>query len=401
MLGLKHQEARWLEPPSVPLGTDYAAACGSDGNGGRAAILNALFDKWRKQRAGEPVEQHPTVAGTVHWLFREYKKTKAYLEKVSERSRPDYERTMQLVTDITTKKGDRVGDRPIKAITPRSANRIYEIVLEGPNGLRPRQAEKVVGLCARAWSVVHRLHPEMFDRIVPNPRRGVTKNRRTKTIKPHAAREQVHAFAYTAIERGHPEIAAAAIMCFDFLQRPENVIAGHIGWNDYRGKDAPTAIRILHHKTDAVVLHPLEDRDGTPFYADAEAILAQVPRRGVPMVRHVPRGKARDGKPHTAKPYAMSSVQHLVQRLRKAAGLPPTFTLDACRHGGMTELEEAELTGGQGRALSAHKSRAYEAYQAHNGPRSRCHAQTARTPLGQRLRNVFRAWQQNSVREWR
>jgi hypothetical protein len=39
-----------------------------------------------------------------------------------------------------------------------------------------------------------------------------------------------------------------------------------------------------------------------------------------------------------------------------------TFSLDACRHGGMTELEEAELTDGQGRALSAHKSRAYETY---------------------------------------
>ena len=38
------------------------------------------------------------------------------------------------------------------------------------------------------------------------------------------------------------------------------------------------------------------------------------------------------------------------------------FTLDACRHGGMTELEEAELTDGQGRALSGHRSqRAYEA----------------------------------------
>jgi hypothetical protein len=32
----------------------------------------------------------------------------------------------------------------------------------------------------------------------------------------------------------------------------------------------------------------------------------------------------------------------------------------ACRHGGVTELEEAELTDGQGRVLSAHKSRAYE-----------------------------------------
>ena len=44
-------------------------------------------------------------------------------------------------------------------------------------------------------------------------------------------------------------------------------------------------------------------------------------------------------------------------------GLPSTFTLDTCHHGGMTELEEAALTHGQGRALSAHKSQqAYERY---------------------------------------
>jgi hypothetical protein len=49
-------------------------------------------------------------------------------------------------------------------------------------------------------------------------------------------------------------------------------------------------------------------------------------------------------------------------RLREPLGLPETFTLDACRHGGMTELEEAELTDGQGRALSAHRSKAYEGY---------------------------------------
>ena len=55
-------------------------------------------------------------------------------------------------------------------------------------------------------------------------------------------------------------------------------------------------------------------------------------------------------------------MQKIVQTMRAKIGLPATFTLDACRHGGMTELEEAKLTDGQGRALSAHKSRAYEGY---------------------------------------
>src|SRR5258706_15142525 len=54
-----------------------------------------------------------------------------------------------------------------------------------------------------------------------------------------------------------------------------------------------------------------------------------------------------------AKPYSFSGMQKIVQRMRREIGLPSKFTLDACRRGGMTELEEAELTEGQGRALSA------------------------------------------------
>ena len=50
-------------------------------------------------------------------------------------------------------------------------------------------------------------------------------------------------------------------------------------------------------------------------------------------------------------------MQKIVRCLRNDIGLPVYFTLDACRHGGMTELEEAELTEGQGRALSAHRTR--------------------------------------------
>jgi len=63
------------------------------------------------------------------------------------------------------------------------------------------------------------------------------------------------------------------------------------------------------------------------------------------------------------KKFAETVNADLTRRARREQlGLPSTFTLDACRHGGMTELEEAELTDGQGRALSAHRSKAYEGY---------------------------------------
>src|SRR5664279_3983624 len=102
--------------PNEPLGTDYAVACGEDGSGGRAAALNALFDEWDSLRRGQPLSgEQVSVYGTVDWLFREYKQSKAYLEKVSMRSRPDYERTMLLISDLITKKGDRLGHRKIRS----------------------------------------------------------------------------------------------------------------------------------------------------------------------------------------------------------------------------------------------------------------------------------------------
>ena len=88
----------------------------------------------------------------------------------------------------------------------------------------------------------------------------------------------------------------------------------------------------------------------TAFYADAEAVLAKLPRRGIPMI-------LRQMKKDAAKPYSFSGMQKIVHKMRDKLGLPSIFTLDACRHGGMTELEEAELTDGQGRALSGHKTR--------------------------------------------
>lgn len=96
------------------------------------------------------------------------------------------------------------------------------------------------------------------------------------------------------------------------------------------------------------------------FYAEAEAILAQLPRRGVPMIlREI---KTRRGV--AFKPFTYSGFEKIIQQLRnKIEGVPAYFTLDACRHGGMTELEEAALTEGQGRALSGHKTaQSYRGY---------------------------------------
>ena len=49
-----------------PLGTDYVIACGENGEGGRAAALNALFDEWNAKRKGGQVSASRLAAyGTL------------------------------------------------------------------------------------------------------------------------------------------------------------------------------------------------------------------------------------------------------------------------------------------------------------------------------------------------
>src|SRR5215471_6138360 len=73
------------------------------------------------------------------------------------------------------------------------------------------------------------------------------------------------------------------------------------------------------------------------------------PRLGVPIILL----KAKRGG---VRPYSESYSDHLVQRARKMAGLPRHVTLAACRHGGMTELADAEITEQGIIALSGHRT---------------------------------------------
>jgi hypothetical protein len=195
------------------------------------------------------------------------------------------------------------------------------------------------------------------------------------------------------------------VICFEWLQRPENVLAGVLRWPDCRSKEWPNAIKILHHKTGATVWHPLEDTvDGAAvqFYPEAEAILAKLPRRGVPMIlREV---KTRNGV--AFKPYSYSGFEKILQQLgKKIEELPSYFTLDACRHGGMTELEEAALTEGQGRALSGHKTaQAYRGYAKDTFDRAlsttrKRHAHRLANAQGTNVRNEGRISVRNDTEE--
>lgn len=315
---------------------------------------NALFDEWRAGGIGD--EQRTVFAyGSIRWLLDEYQKHDSFLRRVSKRSRPDYKNLYRDICDLPTKNDKTFGDLPVSSVSPAAAEKIYSMMIVGD---RFRRGEKTIMYMGTAWRRMQPHYPREFRTDVPNPWDGVTKLKRKKKIKAAVTREEVYVFARAAETANRPEVAAAAVICFEWLQRPENVIAGYVQWPNYVPGES---ILIEHHKTGASVRHPLSGIVGAEhvlFYANAESVLGKLPKRGISLILG-PQGQQ----------YKPSRFAQIVREVANAAGLPKHFTLDACRHGGMTELEEASLTDGQGRALSAHKSKAYDGYAKRSSKR--------------------------------
>ena len=166
-------------------------------------------------------------------------------------------------------------------------------------------------------------------------------------VKP-ASRDEAYALADALRKIGHPHLGAVSLICFERLQRPENVLEGYIKWPDYRPPDRPNHVQVMHHKTGQLVWHPLEDAEGR-FYPEIEDYLAALPTLGTPIV-------LTPGERGAARPYSLSYARRIVREARRHTGLGERVTLTACRHGGMTELGDAELTEQSVMALSTHKS---------------------------------------------
>lgn len=320
------------------LGFDYSGAIK------RANLLNTHLEAWRQGRTSIRSVDSGTRFGTVAWLFERYFRSPAF-ERVSVRSRPEYRRALARIEDLKTKTGESVGNLSVSSITPAAVDKLYTKLQIGPRGKRVRQANLSIDIARRAWDVVHRTHPTTVP--TENPWRGVLRIT-TKKAKQAATRSEAYALASKLKEMGEPHLGAAALICFEWLQRPENVLDGKITWADYRPAERPGHVRVFHHKTGEVVWMPLEDADGS-LYPELEARLAELPRLGLPIVLTA-------GERGPARPYSKVYAQRRVREARAASSLGNHVTLDACRHGGMTELGDADLTEQGVMTLSGHKT---------------------------------------------
>lgn len=324
------------------LGSDYGAASH------RARALNKHLHDWRAGRDNiKDLDLRPGF-GTLGWLVERYYHSRAFA-KVSARCQPDYRRELNLALDVTLNNGQQVRTLQVQQVTARFADKLYDKILKGPKGPRRRTANLCISRLRRAWSAVQRLYPK----VVPpeNPFEGVEMEGGSKA-RSAATRAEAVALSAAIREIGHPHLALVPLICFELLQRPENVLAGHLTWGDWKPAQRPNAVQIIHHKTGEQCWHTLSDELG-PLYPELEKAIDSAPRLGVAIVLK-PAGRGRHLGP--PKPYDFHHARSIVRDARKAAELPDHVTLDACRHGGMTELGDAEITEAEVMALSGHKT---------------------------------------------
>jgi IS5 family transposase len=306
--------------------------------------MNAHLDAWRAGNGAHCSLDSDPRYGTVDWWLESYRRSPAF-EKLKERTKPSYRYQLSLLADIHTKTGDRLGNLPARSITPAAVDKIYETLRGGKDGTKLRRANHTIDIAKKAWTVVQRTHPYSF--VQTNPFVGLTRFRSTSAIQ-HATRAEAFALSEAIKGFGHPHLAIVPLVCFEWLQRPENILSGHLRWTDYRPAERQNHVRIIHHKTGEIVWHPLE-AEGKRFYPELERRLSELSRPSIPIVVTL-------GKGGTVHPYSFSYAKRIVREARRAAGLPEHVTMTACRHGGMTELGDAELTEQGVMSLSGHRS---------------------------------------------
>lgn len=335
---------------SEALGTDYAQAKE------RADTLNLHLDDWRRNKGAQRSLDTQPGFGTLDWMVERYRRSPAW-KRVSPRVQGHYAYVLRLVLDMPRKSGRRVGEAALADIDAAAVDRLYERLQTGPRGRRLRVATMAMMRLALAWDVVARLHRRDVPR--DNPFRGVTLEHGTGTARP-ASRADAFALHRALIASGEPHLAAVPLVCFEWLQRPENVLAGTLAWTDWRPAARPDEVRILHAKTGAELWQPLVDEVGEALFPELTAYLEALERLGDAVVMMRPERRQRDQSgylaPSLARAFTLREARARVRTAARAAGLPDWLTLAACRHGGMTELGDAGATEAEVMASSGHST---------------------------------------------
>jgi hypothetical protein len=358
----------FFEPPSwarvagcpvqaEALGTDYEEARE------RAALLLIAFDAWRG-RGEAPTEDAnaPAKAGTLDWLFAQYRANRKFT-KLPSRSRRNKESGMRLVGGHVMNNGARLGTVPLAKMTADAVDALYDKLLvvkkidAAGNVLEEYERRTTVNgamkTCCAAWNVVARSKPSKIPHANPFEKMRLTNSARET---PAATFAELQAFRTTAKAMGYPSLATAALIAWEFVQRREDIF-GKFEAAHYRPKEHPNSALIIHAKTLEEVWWPLLDGKGVPLHPELMAELDALKRERIGGLMIVRDWNGRPW-PTWPKPDApdLTYMMRIVKRIMRKAGLRPELTFRSFRHGGLTEMGDADMSDRQIIAQSRHRS---------------------------------------------
>lgn len=336
------------------LGVDYESAVRRV-----ETVLLPAFDSWRTGGASDAAAVDVAAHGTLDWVFAEFRADRRYT-KLDMRTKRNHESGMRLVGGYAMKDGRRLGQVRLSAITSAVVDTLYErllIVTEiQPDGTvvereRRTTVNHAMKTCRRAWNVAGRRNPGTVPQANPFAAMGLKSSTRET---PTATYEDLQAFRAKAVELGHPSLATAALIAWEWLQRERDIFAT-FDTSHFRPKDRPNVVRVLHHKTGEENWIPLFDPTGVPLYPELTAELDVIKREriGGLMIR---RDWGDRGPWPTGKSADLTHMARIVKRIIRAAGLRDSLTFTSFRHGGFTEAADADLTDAEIRAQGRHRS---------------------------------------------
>jgi hypothetical protein len=335
-----------------PLGSDYAAVVQR-----AETVLLPAFDAW----CSGVDDTSPTVgaaAGTLDWVFSVYRSDRRFTD-LDDRTQRNHEVGFRLVGGFLLSDGRRLGQIQLTSVTSDVIDALFDKLLviketDAAGNTIERERRTTVNhamkSCRRAWNVAARRKPALVPSNNPFAKMGLkSSNRETPT----ATYAELHAFRVKAIELGYPSLAIAALIAWEWLQRERDVFSS-FDVSHYRPKERPTAVRVLHVKTQEENWIPLFDDKGVPLYPElmVELDALKKDRIGGLMLRR----DWGDQAPWPAGGGDLTLMSRKTKEIIRAAGLREELSFTSFRHGGFTEAADADLSDAEMRAAGRHKS---------------------------------------------
>src|SRR5262249_25038017 len=126
----------------------------------------------------------------------------------------------------------------------------------------------------------------------------------------------------------------------------------------YRPKEHPNAVRVIHSKTREEAWVPLFDDKGAPLFPELVAELDAIKRERIGGLMIMRDWGNRAPWPTWSSPDnpELTFMITKARKIMRAAGLRSELSFTSFRHGGLTEMGDADLTDRQIIAQSRHKS---------------------------------------------